>query len=72
MGLKAGVVEKSGSWYSYDSQRIGQGRENAKRFLAENAEVADAIGRAIREDAGLGREEEEAPPVAEVYAEPGP
>ena len=70
-GLKAGVIEKSGSWYSYDSQRIGQGRENAKRFLADNAEVADAIGRAIREDAGLGREDEEAPPVAEVHADHG-
>ncbi len=70
-GLKAGVIEKSGSWYSYDSQRIGQGRENAKRFLADNAEVADAIGRAIREDAGLGAEDEEAPPVAEVHADHG-
>ena len=72
LGLKAGVIEKSGSWYSYDSQRIGQGRENAKRFLADNAAVAEAIGRAIRADAGLGRDDEEAPPVAEVYADHGP
>ena len=69
-GLKAGVIEKSGSWYSYDSQRIGQGRENAKRFLAENAETADAIGRAIRGNAGLEDEEKPAP-VAEVYADQG-
>ena len=53
MGLKAGVIEKSGSWYSHDSQRIGQGRENAKRFLAENGEAAETINRAIRQHAGL-------------------
>ena len=53
MGLKAGVIEKSGSWYSHDSERIGQGRENAKRFLAENGEAAEAIRLAIRRDAGL-------------------
>ena len=68
-GLKAGVIEKSGSWYSHDSERIGQGRENAKRFLAENAEAADAINQAIRRHAGLDGEDE-APPVAEVYAAP--
>ena len=67
-GLKAGVIEKSGSWYSHDSQRIGQGRENAKRFLAENGEAAEAISRAIRQHAGL-EEKDEAPPVAEVYTE---
>ena len=74
LGLKAGVIEKSGSWYSHDSQRIGQGRENAKRFLADNAEAAGAIGKAIRRHAGL--EEADAadapPPVAEVCAEHGP
>ena len=67
-GLKAGVVEKSGSWYSHDSERIGQGRENAKRFLRENAEVAEAINRAIRRHAGL-EGADEPPPVAEVHAE---
>jgi len=53
LGVKAGVVEKSGSWYSYDSQRIGQGRENAKTFLKENPDMALAIETAIRADAGL-------------------
>jgi recombination protein RecA len=53
LGQRAGVVEKSGSWFSYDGQRIGQGRENAKGFLKENKEVADAIERAIRANAGL-------------------
>ena len=53
LGVKAGLVEKSGSWFSYDSQRIGQGRENAKNFLREHPEMADEIELAIREDAGL-------------------
>ena len=70
LGLKAGVIEKSGSWYSHDSERIGQGRENAKRFLAENAEAAEAISRAIRRHAGLDGADE-APPVAEVCTEGG-
>jgi recombination protein RecA len=51
--VKAGVVEKSGSWYSYDGQRIGQGRENAKLFLKSNPEIAQKIERAIRQNAGL-------------------
>ena len=53
LGDKAGVVEKSGSWYSYDGQRIGQGRENAKKYLKENPAVADAIEKKIRENAGI-------------------
>jgi recombination protein RecA len=53
LGVKAGIVEKSGAWFSYDSQRLGQGRENAKLFLKENPAIAEAIGRAIREHAGL-------------------
>ncbi len=56
LGVKAGVVEKSGSWYSYSSQRIGQGRENAKRFLLENEDIAGEIERAIRQNAGLVNE----------------
>jgi len=53
LGVKAGVVEKSGAWFSYDSQRLGQGRENAKNFLKENPEVAASIEQAIRENSGL-------------------
>jgi len=53
LGVKAGVVEKSGSWFSYDSQRIGQGRENAKVFLKQNADIAAKIELAIRQNAGL-------------------
>ena len=53
LGATAGVVEKSGSWYSYNGERIGQGRENAKSFLRQNPDVADAIEAAIRANAGL-------------------
>jgi recombination protein RecA len=53
LGVKAGVVEKSGAWFSYDSQRIGQGRENAKTFLKGNPDVAQKIEVAIRQNAGL-------------------
>ncbi|MDP6895633.1 MAG: recombinase RecA [Rhodospirillales bacterium] len=56
-GVKAGIVEKSGSWFSYDSQRIGQGRENAKTFLRDNPEVAQDIENQIRANAGLLSEE---------------
>ena len=53
LGVKAGIVEKSGSWFSYDSQRLGQGRENAKQFLADNRDVFDKIELALRQNAGL-------------------
>ncbi|MEQ8747602.1 MAG: recombinase RecA [Pyruvatibacter sp.] len=75
LGVKANIVEKSGSWFSYDSQRIGQGRENAKTFLAENPDVADEIERKIRADAAgvvelagedVDRDEEDDGPVEEA------
>ncbi|MBH64387.1 MAG: recombinase RecA [Alphaproteobacteria bacterium] len=53
LGVRAGIVEKSGSWFSYDGQRIGQGRENVKTYLKENPEVAEAIDAEIRRNAGL-------------------
>jgi recombination protein RecA len=53
LGVKVGVVEKSGAWFSYDSQRIGQGRENAKTFLKQNPDVANRIETAVRQNAGL-------------------
>ena len=53
LGVQAGVVEKSGAWFSYDGQRVGQGRENAKTFLRNNPDIAQAIERKIRENAGL-------------------
>ncbi len=53
LGVKAGVVEKSGAWFSHDSQRIGQGRENAKQFLRDHKDVAEAIERKVRDQSGM-------------------
>jgi recombination protein RecA len=53
LGVKAGIVEKSGAWFSYDSQRIGQGRENAKNFLKANPDMAAKIEVAVRQNSGL-------------------
>ena len=66
LGVKAGVVDKSGSWFSYQDQRIGQGRENAKQFLRTNAEIAGAIEAAIRSNAGLVVSDEIDPETGEV------
>ena len=53
LGVKAGIVEKSGAWFSYNSQRLGQGRENAKQFLKDNPATANEIEQAIRQNAGV-------------------
>ena len=53
LGVKVGVVEKSGAWFSCDSQRIGQGRENAKQFLRDHPEMAEAIEKRVREQSGV-------------------
>ncbi len=53
LGVKAGIVEKSGAWFSYDGQRIGQGRENSKIFLAQNADIAARIEAQVRQSAGI-------------------
>lgn len=53
LGVKAGIIEKSGSWFSYGDQRIGQGRENAKQFMKENPKVADEIEKKIRANSGI-------------------
>jgi recombination protein RecA len=63
LGVKAGVVEKSGAWFSYNSQRLGQGRENAKQFLKDNPAVAEEIEKGLRQSAGL---------IAEQFLEGGP
>jgi len=57
LGVKANVVEKAGSWFSHNSERIGQGRENAKQFLKDNPDIANEIERAIRQNAGLVAED---------------
>ncbi len=56
LGVEEGIVEKSGAWYSYDGERIGQGRETARRFLRENVEVCDRIGDAVYTAKGLKRQ----------------
>ncbi|MDH7787830.1 recombination protein RecA [Ochrobactrum sp. 19YEA23] len=75
LGVKAGVVEKSGAWFSYNSQRLGQGRENAKLYLKDNPEVAREIETTLRQNAGLiaeqflddgGPEEDSGSDVAEM------
>lgn len=53
LGVKSGIVDKSGAWFSYDSQRLGQGRENSRQFLKDNPEIAAQIESGIRESAGL-------------------
>jgi recombination protein RecA len=53
LGVKSGIVEKSGAWFSYDSQRLGQGRENSRQFLKDNPQIADAIEKGVRESSGL-------------------
>jgi recombination protein RecA len=53
LGVKANVVEKSGAWFSYDSQRIGQGRENAKQFLRDHKDISEAIEKKVRDQAGV-------------------
>src|SRR5207244_6206389 len=53
LGVQAGVVEKSGAWFSYDGQRIGQGRENAKTFLKDHGEVSEAVQHGIRANARI-------------------
>ncbi|MFB9354910.1 recombinase RecA [Sneathiella chinensis] len=65
LGVKAEVVEKSGSWYSYDSQRIGQGREQAKTFLKENPEMAKQIETKILQNAGVIAEAIQGNPIEE-------
>ena len=57
LGVKANVVEKSGAWFSYNGERVGQGRENAKEFLRSHPDMAEEIERAIRANAGLVAEE---------------
>ncbi len=74
LGVKAGIIEKSGAWFSFDGDRIGQGRENAKLFLKENTEMAGKIERAVRQNAGLIVDKMLAEPVGDeaTEAEVGP
>jgi len=62
LGVKANVVEKSGAWFSYDSTRIGQGRENAKQFLRDHKDMAETIEKKVREQSGVVANSMLAPP----------
>ncbi len=59
LGVELGIVEKSGAWYSYGADRIGQGRDNVREFLKENPDMADEIERQIRQKKNIGGESEE-------------
>lgn len=74
LGVTAGIVEKSGAWFSYKGERLGQGRENSKNFLRDNPSVADEIERQIRQSAGLIEEKLliEAQPSEQLDANVGP
>ena len=69
LGVKAGLVEKSGAWFSYNGERIGQGRENSKQFLKEHPEIANKIEAAVRQNAGLVGERMMAQPEGDEAAE---
>ena len=69
LGVKAGLIEKSGSWFSYKSERIGQGRENAKSFLKEHKDIAAEIENQIRVNAGLLANAMTAAPTEEELAD---
>jgi recombination protein RecA len=69
LGVKAGVVDKAGAWYSHGGQKIGQGKEQARKFLRENKEIARAIEDAVRAKAGLIAEDMVSPPEAGEDAE---
>ncbi len=55
LGAEHGIIAKSGAWYSYGDQRIGQGRENAKSFLDENRDIADEVEMKVRQALGIGK-----------------
>jgi recombination protein RecA len=68
LGVKAGVVDKSGAWYAYDGQKLGQGKEAARRFLKENPAAALAIEEAVRAQSGLVAQEMQVGPDASADA----
>jgi recombination protein RecA len=59
VGVEAGIIEKSGSWYSYEGERIGQGRENAKKFLSDNTDIGEALFTRVRDSLGISKKREE-------------
>ena len=68
IGAEEGIIEKSGSWYSYGDLRLGQGKENTRDFLKENPDVLEEVDARVREALGLGGEPDEAEPLKEATA----
>ena len=68
IGVEKGIVEKSGAWLSYHGDRIGQGRENAKQFLRDNADVARQLETELRKELGLVRDAAAPPPAESTVA----
>ena len=69
LGAKANIIEKSGAWYSYKGEKIGQGKENAKQYLKNNLNIAAEIEMAIRANAGLISEKLEGNPLPKENVE---
>jgi len=69
LGVKADVVSKTGTWFSYGDVRLGQGKENARQFLLQNPEVRDELNLKLRGHYGIGENAEDAEPAAEPEAE---
>jgi recombination protein RecA len=72
VGVEAGLVEKSGSWYSYSGERIGQGRENVKRFMMDNSDIFGDLYQKVREAIGLSEKEVSEKEVSEKDGEAMP
>jgi recombination protein RecA len=70
VGVDLGMVKKSGAWFTYEGEQLGQGRENAKAFLADNAEIMVEISERIRQQVGLSPPSEEAPAPAASAKDP--
>ncbi len=59
MGVELGLVKKSGAWFNYGEERLGQGRENAKQFLIDNPDIIEELDKKIRQESGLAKKEPE-------------
>ncbi len=70
MGIEQGFVRKSGSWFTYEGEQLGQGKENARKFLIENVDVANEIEKKIKEKLGIGAVLTDGPSDDEVLPAP--
>jgi len=70
VGVENGLVKKSGAWFTYDGDQLGQGKENARKFLLDNPDLTDELERRIREKLGVGVAADDAPVEPKTKAEP--